>query len=76
MTDYRPIDCGLYSRYEVAILEGRARRFGWRDETGRSHLGVLRPRDLVTRAHAEYLVAETADGERLELRLDRIDYME
>ena len=70
--DYTPIDCGLYSRYELAIMRGWALRITWEDATGMSHIELLHPRDLQTRDHAEYLIAERGDGERIEIRLDRI----
>jgi transcriptional antiterminator Rof (Rho-off) len=37
---------------------------------------LLTPCDLLTRAGAEYLVADSPDGRRLELRLDRIQHFE
>ena len=76
MTDYTPIDCEIYSRYEVAILHGSRLRLSWHDADGQTHIEVLRPRDLRTRAHAEFLIAEGADGTPLELRLDYITRME
>ncbi|RTZ61283.1 MAG: transcriptional antiterminator, Rof, partial [Gammaproteobacteria bacterium] len=30
MTDYQPIDCGIHSEYEVAILRGKPIRLRWR----------------------------------------------
>ena len=70
--DYHPIDCAVYSAYELAILHRQRLRVGWRGEDGLSHQEVLLPLDLVTRAGAEYLIAAAAGGQRLELRLDRI----
>lgn len=76
MTDYRPIDCALYSEYELAIIQGRRLRLSWHDETGQTCIGTFTPLDLLTRDQAEYLVAEGGDGQRLELRLDRISHRE
>ncbi|MGA7801462.1 MAG: transcriptional antiterminator, Rof [Gammaproteobacteria bacterium] len=72
MTDYRPIDCAIYSRYELAIMHRERLRVCWHGEDGMSHVETLRPRDLQTRSGAEYLIATGADDRRLELRLDRI----
>jgi Rho-binding antiterminator len=72
MTDYTPIDCALYSEYELAILQGKRLRISWRDAEGQTRIDVCMPLDLVTRDHAEYLLVGRADGQRLELRLDRI----
>ncbi len=69
--DYRPISCGLYSRLEVAILHRTPIECAWRDAGGRRHRGRLLPLDLRTREHAEYLIAETPEGE-VEIRLDRL----
>lgn len=72
MTDYTPIDCALYSEYELNIVQGRRLRISWADEHGQLCLDVFTPQDLVTRDRAEFLVGNRADGTRLELRLDRI----
>ena len=72
MTDYTPIDCGSYSQYELACLRRTWVRVAWRDPGGQLHLETLKPRDLVTRDHGEYLVAESRTGAMLELRLDYI----
>lgn len=75
MTDYTPIDCGLHSEYEVAILHRQKLRMSWRSEQG-DQVQVLLPRDLQTRDGEEFLIAEAADGEVLRLRLDRITHAE
>ena len=72
MNDYQPIDCGLHSEYELAALQREFRQLSWRDSEGQVCSGRLRPVDLLTRDKAEYLVAEDADGKRVELRLDAI----
>ena len=72
MTDYTPIDCGLYSNYEVAILEKRRLRISWRAPGGQVCIDVVVPVDLKTLHHEEFLVAENQAGATLELRLDYI----
>ena len=72
MKDYQPIDCDLYSRYELAILRRQRLRTIWRDQQGCYHLRVLQPLNLRSRAHCEYLLARTETGHILELRLDQI----
>lgn len=69
---YTPIACGLYSEYEVAILQRQPLCLQWRDDNGVEHIDHLIPRDLQTRNHREYLMADNREGETLELRLDRI----
>ena len=72
MSDYKPVDCAFYSRFELAILRRQRLLVSWHDTDGVSHLETLVPRDLKTREGAEYLLAETLAGGRLRLRLDRI----
>jgi transcriptional antiterminator Rof (Rho-off) len=72
MTDYVPIPCALYERYEVAILHHTPLRVGWRDARGMLHVEALQPRDLITREGAEFLLASRAPGGSIELRLDCI----
>lgn len=72
MTDYTPIECGLHSQYELAILHGKRLQISWVQPDGQLRVEVLKPRDLQTRNHEEYLIAEQHDGQQLELRLDYI----
>lgn len=75
--DYRPIDCGLYSEYELAIMHRQHLRVHWRDDEGRDHLAVLLPLDLRTEpSKEEFLLARDIDGHAVKLRLDRILKME
>ncbi|MEL7451657.1 MAG: transcriptional antiterminator, Rof [Pseudomonadota bacterium] len=72
MSDYKPIDCGLYSRYELAILRRQRLLLSWRDARSLVHLEVVEPHDLETCKGAEYLLASAGDGRKLRLRLDHI----
>jgi Rho-binding antiterminator len=72
MSDYTPIDCGLYSRYELAILRRRRLRLSWREAGGVARIDIVTPIDLETRGGEEFLVIEQSDGGRLDVRLDRI----
>jgi len=69
--DYSPMDCGQYSRLELAILQRRTLRLRWVWQ-GITHLELVHPVDLRTRRHAEYLILRDALGRRRILRLDRI----
>ena len=70
--DYVPIDCGLYSEYEMAIMHRDRLRLSWRDPGGNVHIGIVTPTDLRTRSGAEFMIATEQDGATLEIRLDRI----
>lgn len=72
MTDYQPIDCGLYSEYELAILQRRRLFLGWHGSEGTLHMEWLRPVDLRTRKGAEFLRVMDHAGDEREIRLDRI----
>ncbi len=72
MTDYVPIDCGLHSEYERAILQKQRLQIVWRDPDGTHHIETIAPLDLLTSAGEEFLVGHTATGARLEIRLDYI----
>ena len=72
MSDYQPIDCGLYSEYELAIVQRKRLRISWREPDGQLHIERLQPCDLQTRDHAEFLIVLDRDAIRRELRLDRI----
>jgi Rho-binding antiterminator len=47
-------------------------RVTWHDEQALVHIEILRPHDLQTRNGAEFLLADTQTGQRIELRLDKI----
>ncbi len=72
MSDYKPIDCGLYSEYEVAILHRSKMRLSWRDSAKTVHMEVVTPNDLRTRHGEEFLVVSGQDGRQQEIRLDHI----
>jgi Rho-binding antiterminator len=69
---YTPIDCGVYSEYELAIMHRRRLRLHWQDAEGIDHVESVMPQDLLTREKCEYLLVERRDGSTLQLRLDHI----
>ncbi|WP_018952709.1 transcriptional antiterminator, Rof [Thioalkalivibrio sulfidiphilus] len=71
-SDYTPISCELYSEYELAIMRGRTLKVRWKDRYGMDRVETLRPTDLRTRRHAEFMIARNQLGQRRVLRLDRI----
>ncbi len=72
MSDYQPIPCEIYDRYERAILHRDRLRLSWRDDTGQAHLETVVPEDLQTCAGEEFLLGHTLDGAPRRVRLDRI----
>lgn len=71
-TDYQPIDCGIYSGYEVAVMHHQWLHVHWRDCNEVDHLERLRPVDLQTCNKEEYMVAVNVDEREYRIRLDRI----
>jgi transcriptional antiterminator Rof (Rho-off) len=72
MTDYKPISCALYAQFEHWIIRRRTLRVVWREPRSINRLEQLKPLDLQTRNHEEFLIARRDNGETVELRLDRI----
>ncbi len=68
---YTPISCALYSEYELACLHRQPLRLRWR-EGNVVYERVIRPLDIETRDHEEYLLACGEDGSQLRIRLDHI----
>jgi len=71
-TDYTPVDCGLHSEYELAIMHRKRLQITWRDSLGKVHIEIATPTDLRTRDGAEFLIVAQHNGESTEIRLDRI----
>lgn len=69
--DYRPISCGCYDTYEIAILHRQNLHLVW-DEGNVTYDQVVTPLNLRTADGAEYLILRTADGDTRDVRLDRI----
>jgi Rho-binding antiterminator len=72
LTAYRPIDCAVYSGYELAIMHRTRLQLSWRDAEGTTRIGVLVPIDLRTRYAEEFLAVIDQGGTEREIRLDHI----
>lgn len=75
MSDYQPIDCGLHSKLELAIMHGSVipvRIHRPDEEASQQH---IKPLDLVTRNQEEYLLFEDEEGREVELRLDYLHFL-
>jgi Rho-binding antiterminator len=70
--DYRPIDCDVHDRYELAALQREELVLEWVDEAGRTHTGHVRVNDVETRENGEFLLGQLRSGSPVELRLDRV----
>ena len=72
MTDYTPVDCGLHSSYELAIMQHQLVRLSWLDNEASMHTETVLPTDLVTRNGEEFMRITRAGVDSLEIRLDHI----
>ena len=71
MAAYQPVECGLHSEYELAIMQGRVLQLSWEMPNGQTRSIRVKPIDIFTRNHEEFLLV-TYHGEQEEIRLDRI----
>ena len=76
MTNYQPIECGLHSKYELAIMHGQSIWLRWKDSNNKNCEDKLLPLDLVAQNHEEFLIAKTSNNDKVQIRLDKIIYME
>jgi len=76
MTDeldpYKPIACNVHSEYELAVMRRTRLRLAWREASGQRRIGWVLPLDIYSRRGVEYMVVQSHDGDRHEIRLDKI----
>lgn len=70
--DYKPIECGLHSEYELAIMHKSKIQLIWIDDNGQELSELAEPVDLLTREKQEYLKIQTRNNGLFEIRLDKI----
>lgn len=71
MTDYKPISCGDYDVYEIAIMHRQRLHLTWR-EGNVVYDQTITPTNLETRTGEEYLLFHDTDGAVRRVRLDHI----
>ena len=69
---YVPVECGLHSEYELAIMRQVMLQLVWTDQNGTIQRHNILPIDIKTMDKKEYLVGKTPEGELIEIRLDKI----
>ncbi len=69
---YLPIDCGLHSEYELAIMHCQLCRVSWLSTENTKQTEILLPQDIVTRDKQEFLIVKKNKGPEFEIRLDKI----
>lgn len=76
MSDYRPVDCGIHSMYEEAILLRRRLHLRWRTPDGKVRDESIKPLDVVARNGEEFLLLRDAAHNEISVRLDHILHCE
>ena len=76
MTDdnnsYIPIECGLHSEYELAIMHKEKCILKWNDNNNVQQTETILPLDIFTKNKQEFLKFMITDKTTLEIRLDKI----
>lgn len=67
MSDYQRISCEAHSVYELAIMRGQSIQVIIDDSTQ-----TIQPKDILTKAGAEYLIFVDENNIQQELRADAI----
>lgn len=70
--NYIPVECGLHSEFELAIMHHTKLKLSWQDDEGTEHTEIIEPLDLVTRKQQEFLVIKRTGPVTEEIRLDKI----
>ena len=76
MTDYTPVDCGLRSEYELAVMHRQILRLIWSDFDGELRTETVQPEELRSRHHEEFLLVSGEGHKEREIRLDHILHFE
>lgn len=69
---YTPIECGLHSEYELAIMHKSRIKINWKEPDNSLHTETATPIDLIVKEKQEFLKIKTIDDVIHEIRLDKI----
>jgi len=69
---YIPIECGLHSKYELAIMHKTKSTLQWLDSNNTKQTETVIPVDIFVNNKQEYLKVTTAANRTLKIRLDKI----
>jgi len=72
INSYEPIECGLHSEYELAIMKQIKSVLIWKDTNNSSQSATVLPTDLIVKNKEEFLTVKTNTNEELVIRLDKI----
>jgi len=69
---YIPINCGLHSEYELAIMHKTRVTIKWESPENSEHSDTVIPVDLIIKNNQEFLKTINSDNVINEIRLDKI----
>lgn len=69
---YNPIECGLHSEYELAIMHQIKVMLSWREMDKPTQTEKVEPIDMIVRDKQEFIKVRNNNNEELEIRLDNI----
>ncbi len=70
-SQYQPISCTLYNEYELAIMQHQQIKLVWHED-GQVHIATVKPLNLISKNHQEFLIAKDHQAQSLDIRLDYI----
>ena len=69
---YDPVSCATHDGYEIAVIRRQKLKVEWMEADNTSHTEILSAKDIETLNHEEFLIGESENGTRHQIRLDRI----
>lgn len=69
---YDPIECGLHSEYELAIMHQRNVILSWRELDKPTQTEEVKPIDMIVRDKQEFIKVRNNNNKEMEIRLDNI----
>ena len=70
--NYIPIECGLHSEYELAIMHKRKVNLIWLNANNEEQSEIVEPVDIFSKNKQEFLKIRTAENNTHKIRLDKI----
>ncbi len=69
---YEPIECGLHSEYELAIMHQVKVMLSWQEMDKPTQTEEVEPIDMIVRDKQEFIKVRTNNNKDIEVRLDNI----
>jgi Rho-binding antiterminator len=69
---YEPIECGLHSEYELAIMHQIKVMLSWQETGKTTQTEEVKPINMIVRDKQEFIKVRTNNNKDIEIRLDNI----